>query len=333
MSQRPIWREVFEGGSPVTEHYLFLGLADEMARLQESNRLKAGEPHPKRTLHAKTVIGIDDARLVVDATLPADVAVAYFQPSICLTAAVRFSNASGIAQSDEVADMRGAAVKIALPTGGVHDLLMTSYPVSHARNARQFVEFALIASGDRKTMPARLIEKFGEDEARRMINNVTQGMRQCDSLALQRFWSRGAILWGEMPVRFDLRPYPDAVPTALIPGDPDGLRTEFGVRLAQADIRYRLALQPYVNEQQTPIEDGSVEWPEHVSPFIEVATLTISRRTIFSSVGQAQFRAVDAMAFNPWNAPPEFRPLGNLNRARAVIYGMSALRWRETGAT
>jgi hypothetical protein len=327
MMESSAWSEVYDGGSPEAEHEIFLVLANEMVHIQEANRLKRGDPRPTRTLHAKTIVGIDDAKLVVDRALPTDFAVGHFKPVACLPAAVRFSNASGVPQSDEAPDMRGAAIKIALPTGGVHDLLMTSYPVSHARNARQFVEFAVIASGDRGTMPARLVEKFGEPEAKRMMNNVKQGMRHCDSLALQRFWSRGAILWGERPVRFDLRPVLDAMPAALIPDDPDGLRTEFAVRLSQADIRYRLALQPYVDEQRTPIEDGSIEWPEQVSPFIEIATLTISRRTIFNDIGQAQFSAVEAMAFNPWNAPREFRPLGNLNRARAVVYGMSASRW------
>lgn len=87
-----------------------------------------------------------------------------------------------------------------------------------------------------------------------------------------------------------------------------------------------------MNEQLTPIEDGSVEWLEQVSPFIEVATLTISQRSIDGGEGPTQLRAVDAMAFNPWNAPPEF-PLGNLNRARAVVYGMSSLQWGEGGVT
>ena len=38
----------------------------------------------------------------------------------------------------------------------------------------------------------------------------------------------------------------------------------------------------------------------------------------------AQARIIDATAFNPWNTTDEFRPLGNLNRARKAAYDASA---------
>ena len=46
------------------------------------------------------------------------------------------------------------------------------------------------------------------------------------------------------------------------------------------------------------------------------------------------FRIINALAFNQWNTTDEFRPLGNLNRARKDVYDASAAhrlqtRWRE----
>jgi hypothetical protein len=323
------WQEHYDGGSAEAERKIFAELAEAMLAVQEGNRRKAAQGRPDRTLHAKTLVGVTEARLVVDQTLPAAFRVMHFQPGATLPVAVRFSNASAIPQPDSAPDMRGVALKIQLDGHEVHDLLMTSYPVSHARNARQFVEFAVIAQGPRETLVERLIAHFGEGEARRMIGNVQHASQRCASLATQRFWSRGAVLWGNTPVRFDLRPAALAEPSASESEEPDFLRTEFANRLASKDLSFRLALQPFVSEQETPIEDASVQWREDISAPIEIATLVISQQVLDSTDGKLQADMVAAMAFNPWNAPAAFRPLGNLNRVRGVVYGRSAARWQR----
>jgi hypothetical protein len=323
------WREIFEGGSPEAEREVFLALAEDMVRVQEANRQKAASVLPSRTLHAKAVVGVSNATLVIDQDLPSDFRVAFYQPGATLPATVRFSNASGIAQSDTAPDMRGAAIRVATPEGGAHDLLMTSFPASHARDARQFVAFAVIASGPRETLPTRLVEAFGEEEAHRMIANITQGVRTCASFAHESFWSRGAVLWGDAPVRFQLRPEPELSPP--LPVHPssnpaDTLHSEFSERLRRGPVRFRLALQRFVDEARTPIEDGTADWELASSP-IEFATLVIPQQDIASEEGRRRAEEVEALAFNPWNAPSECRPLGNLNRARAVVYAASAARW------
>jgi hypothetical protein len=63
-----------------------------------------------------------------------------------------------------------------------------------------------------------------------------------------------------------------------------------------------------------------VAWSERVAPARPVAVLTIGRRALGSVDALAQARAVDALAFNPWNTTDVFRPLGNLNRARKAVY-------------
>jgi hypothetical protein len=90
-----------------------------------------------------------------------------------------------------------------------------------------------------------------------------------------------------------------------------------------------LHLQKFVSEELTPIEDGAVEWKEHDSPFLRVAALTIPAQDLLDAKGQATRDKVDALAFNPWHAPAQFRPLGNLNRARRVVYPASARQWQD----
>jgi hypothetical protein len=334
------WQETYDGGSPEAEKAIFLELAEQMLAIQEANRKKSGYELADRTLHAKMIVGVTDATLTVDAALPEQFHVGHFRPGATLHAAVRFSNASPLAQPDTSPDMRGAALKIRLPgearrerpsepeSPDVHDLLMTNYPVSHARNARQFVNFAVLAQGPRETFAERLAQRFGEGEARRMLDNVRHGARVAASLALERFWSRGAILWGAVPVRFELRPaFGASTPAERFDGE-HALRDEFARRLSTGDVTFRLALQRFVDEARTPIEDASTPWQEADSPPVEIATLTISRRSLDSDDAKQQAQAVADMAFNPWHAPASFRPLGNLNRVRGVVYSASAQRWQ-----
>lgn len=322
------WTEIFDGGSPEAEEAIFLELAEQMLEIQERNRLKAGKEHPDRTLHSKIIVGVTNASLVVDSDIPESLRVSYFQPDATLPVAVRFSNASAIPQPDSAPDMRGIALKIFPERKDAHDLLMTSFPVSHARNARQFVDFAVIAQGPRETLLQRLVERFGEDEAKRMISNIQQGSRPCESVALQQFWSRGAFLWGTQPVRFELRPVSKSPALQASAENVNALRSELAERLRSGPVLFRLAVQPFVDDTSTPIEDAAVQWRDEVSAPIEIATLKIPAQDIDD--GDATMSdLVDSMAFNPWNAPAEFRPLGNLNRVRGVVYGKSAQRWQH----
>lgn len=328
-AEKASWAEVYDGGSLEAERVGFHRLVQTMLDIQERNRRASGAPHALRTLHSKMVVGVTNAELHVDAGLPDQFHVAYFEPGAVLRGSVRFSNASGIPKADGAPDMRGIAIKLALPDGGVHDLLMTSYPVSHARNANQFVEFANIASGDQATFKERLISHFGADEAMRMITTVMKGMRSSPGLQAEGFWSRGALLWGSTPARLMLRPSMsgNADQSVSSPVAADTLREGFASLLREQTVSYRLAIQSFVDQDLTPIEDASVEWLESVAPPIEVATLVIPSQDILGEEGQREMAKVDEMAFNPWNAPPSFRPLGNINRARGVVYGASAKAW------
>jgi hypothetical protein len=69
-----------------------------------------------------------------------------------------------------------------------------------------------------------------------------------------------------------------------------------------------------------PVEDTSVEWDEGVSPPIPVATLTIGVQDLDSPDGRALAEECEAMAFSPWIALAEHRPMGGVNRLRQAVY-------------
>ncbi|MER6122470.1 peroxidase family protein [Streptomyces sp. NPDC001795] len=324
--------ERYEGGSPEAERLVFERLAKELMEVQLRNR-RAGGGAISRTFHAKAPLAVENARLRFHDDLPADLRVGFAQPGAEYPATVRLSNASGIRQGDGAPDLRGAAVRVRVSAEESHDLLATSHPVSHARNAREFVAFAKAMAGARTPLQkafglfVKLPLAVGLGTANRMRRTVQAAARHAvTSLASETYWSRGAILWGEAgPVRYLLRPAPGS-PPALSPDreDPDFLHREIAQRLAKADVVFDLCVQRFADERRTPVEDASVEWKEGVSPVVPIARLTVPGQDLDGAEARAAARRIDELSFNPWYTTDEFRPLGNINRARKAAYQASS---------
>ncbi|QKZ17396.1 peroxidase family protein [Streptomyces chartreusis] len=324
--------ERYEGGSPQAERLVFERLARELMRVQVKNRRAGGGP-VARAFHAKAPVAVENARLRFHDDLPAALRVGFARPGAEYPATVRLSDASGIRQGDGSPDLRGAAVRVRVTEDESHDLLATSHPVSHAANAREFVAFAKAMAGARSpwrkafALLVKLPLAVGPRTAGRMRRNVRAATRHTvDSLATETYWSRGAMLWGEAgPVRFLLRPAPGSAPAPSPDrGETDFLHREFADRLARGAVEYDLCVQRFVDERRTPVEDASVEWTDGMSPALPVARLTIPGQDLDSAEAHATARRIEDLAFNPWYTTEEFRPLGNINRARKAAYQASS---------
>ncbi len=337
------WKETMAGGSPEAERAEFAALARAMMLVQLKNAKTAsarGVPHPvDRAFHVKSTLATGQAELAF-LDLPGDLRHGFAQPGRAYPVIVRFSNAAGTGQSDTAPDLRGVTLRVRVSPEESHDLLMTNFPVSHARDAREFVEFAKATAGGplaRALGVPRLIGLFGLPETVRMLRNVLTARRQTvNSVATTTYWSRGAVRWGPaLAVRYLLRPAPGTAPAPAPPDDdPDYLSTEAARRLATGDIRFELCVQRYVDEKLTPIENTAAEWTERASPAEAVAVLTLPSGDLSTASALAQAQVIEKMTFNPWNTTDEFRPLGNLNRARKAVYDASAAqrlgyRWQS----
>ncbi|MBD0747881.1 hypothetical protein [Streptomyces sp. CBMA152] len=330
--------EQYEGGSPQAERLVFAELAERIVRVQRVNQDKGRLSGPERAFHAKASLGVDNARLRFHPDLPLGLREGYAQPGAEYRALVRLSNASGIPRPDAVPDLRGIAVSVLVSDDERHDLLMTNAPVSHAANAREFVDFAEVMAGAGSTaaiawrLLVRLPRVVGRPTAARMRRTLNQTVaRKVASLAEERYWSRAPILWGDAgPVRYQLRPGPSGPPAArpdrVARADPGYLRAELARRLRARDVVFELCLQRFADETRTPVEDASAEWPETVSPPVAVGLLTIPRQDIDSTEALATARRVEQLSFTPWRTTETFRPLGNLNRSREAVYGASSAR-------
>ena len=326
------WSEEWIGGSPEAERKEFAALAEGIMQVQLKNQKAASAKGVRhgidRSFHAKSTLAVDGRLTILDLT--DDLRTGFAQPGASYRTIVRFSNAAGLSAPDFKPDLRGVALRIEVPDGAAHDLLMTNYPVSHARNARQFMAFARCLAGGPAQQAIgvpKLAAAVGVEEAIRMLRVIKKGREHLpSSIATETYWSRGAMRWGEtLAVRYLLRPAPETAP-APPPStvDPEFLSHEIAARLAEGDVRFELCIQRYVNTRSTPIEDTSVEWTESASPAEPVALLTLSQADVCTVDALAYAREVDAMAFNPWNTTDAFRPLGNLNRARKAAYDAGA---------
>jgi len=324
------WSEEYEGGSAEAERLLFAKLARDIMAVQLKIQRRAKTASVQRSFHAKAVFAAKDAELRFVEDLPEDLRAGFAQPDRSYPAIVRLSNADGQRQADFKPDLRGIALRVDVGDSVTHDLLATNFPVSHARNARQFVAFAKATAGGPISRLFGLIGlsiAFGPFEAARMVGNVVRARRQkVTSLALETYWSRGAIRWGEtLAVRYLIRPASGAAPAPDPTGqDPDFLSTELTRRLEDGEVHFEVCIQRFVDEKSTPIEDTAVEWTERASPPVVVAVLTVRKPGAGTAEAIADARSVDELAFNPWNTTDAFRPLGNLNRARKAVYDASS---------
>jgi len=60
-----------------------------------------------------------------------------------------------------------------------------------------------------------------------------------------------------------------------------------------------------------------VNWP---TPYTTVAMLTLPQQDTTSAAGQALQKEAEAAVFDPWQALAAHRPLGDVQRARKVVY-------------
>ena len=338
---RQAWTETYRGGSAEAEYAEFQMLATEIMQVQLKNQKRAsagGHPqHLDRAFHAKPTLVVNAAKLRFCSDLPVELQSGFARPGAEYRTSVRFSNASGERHNDLDKDLRGVALRVLVNDEEQHDLLMTNFPVSHARDARQFVTFAKATAGGNISKAAgvvKLIATYGVRETWRMLRNISDARTVVDSIATETYWSRGAIRWGAtLAVRYLLRPVDDR-PRRPEPDrtDPNYLSREVSARLKNDDLVFELCIQRFTDERTTPIEDTAIPWPADHSLITPVAELTISKGDRGATEEGLAAAASAPVNYNPWNTTDEFRPLGNLNRARKSSYDASAdlrneLRW------
>ncbi|MFJ8158959.1 hypothetical protein [Streptomyces sp. NPDC094468] len=319
------WAESYFGGAPDIEDAYFRELSEMMVGIRRAVRNKSSSQVARRAFHPEIAIGVENAELAFRKDLSPDLAAGFFTAGARLPAIVRFWRATGAtAISGGSVRVRGAGLRINLPGGDSHDLILTSSPISLARDATQLVAIARIGAGPRRLIMQRMLGNFGHVETLRILRALRRATHQSTDSFQQSYWSRGAVLWGEVgPVRYRLVSSNASCATVPRGFDPYGLADGVGVLKAGAQrethLLFFLHIQKFVNNDLTPIEDASAEWNESDSPWFAVAALIIPFQDTLAPQGREIRDRVDALDFHSWHAPEEFRPLGNLNRAYRIL--------------
>ena len=325
MAPATSWKEVVQPGE--ADQLEKLGL-----RLRDLQRKRANDGPASRALHAKGWAGVE-GQFEVLPDVPDYARVGIFAQAGTYRAYVRFSNGSSSKRHDRAPDVRGIALKLlgvpgkkiipALTDATTQDFLLILSAATPFRNADEFVWF-VFANQNQSTLLPKAIFRFGPWRALAILKRLIAGSSTpITSAATSRYFSALPTRFGPFAAKYSLAPH--AAPEAgKEPGTSrDYLGDELATRLAAGPVVYDFCAQFFVDETKTPIEDSSVEWREAEAPFVKLARLTIPKQDLRSPRGQKLAAFVERLSFDPWHAPEEFRPLGNMMRARNAAYRLS----------
>ncbi len=249
--------------------------------------------------------------------------VGLFQPGASYSAIIRLSN-NADPQPDTVADVRGMAIKLLEVPGDKlltdsgpahsHDLLLVSHPVFLFPDVRTYAEGFIAIANDHAL---RFFFNPFDSHIRAFLIVRKMLVQHTDLLAI-RWFSMVPYRFGDgRAVKYSARPCRQRARRSLDTDDENFLATRLAADLETAPACFEFALQLQRDARSMPIEDASVEWSETQSPFMPVAEISIPVQRVATAAAQQH---CEHLAFNPWRALPEHRPLGGISRARGAIY-------------
>ncbi len=298
--------------------------ADYGKRFAALQARKAKKYGAGRTLHRKQLTAAQGT-LEVLADLPSFARQGLFSAPGRFDTLVRLSNGGMDRASDASPDIRGFAISVlgvqgesALGNGPAksQDFLLINQEAFAFPQSAEFVDFVMAAAGGGGALLKFVFKRYGLfGGPLRMLQTIRSFGKPFSGFATEPLWSAVPIACGRYAVRVRLLPA-----AANGPAGADAKKdwgADFSGMLAKKALSWELQLQPFVSEALTPIEDASVNWP---TPYTTVARLTLPKQDTASAKGQALAKKVEAGVFDPWQALAAHRPLGDVQRARKVVY-------------
>ncbi|HEY3210231.1 MAG TPA: catalase family protein [Actinomycetota bacterium] len=133
-----------------------------------------------------------------------------------------------------------------------------------------------------------------------------------------QYYSNVPFLLGEgQAVQYSLRPRSTVRSKIPVRPSENYLREAMARTLRAGDWTFDFMVQVQTDPHRMPIENATVKWPEHLSPYVPVAHLRLPAQRFDSD---AQLAFADVLRYNPWHSLPAHKPLGNSNRARRQMY-------------
>lgn len=309
-----------------------------------SRTVARDEGHAYRSVHAKSH-GLLRGRLTVAPGLAPELAQGLCAQPAEYEAVVRLSSTPGDLLDDGVSTPRGLALKLLGVPGErlpgteadtTQDFLMVNGPVFSAPTAKRFLQTVkLLAATTDKAPNAKkvlsaalrglesLVEKAGGESA----TLKALGGHPATHILGETFFTQVPVLWGPYMAKLSLAPLSPELKALTdqpieLKGHPHALRDVVHQHFAGQGGTWALRVQLCTDLEAMPIEDASVEWPEDVSPWHTVATLTLPPQ---DSWPEARAEAMDdGLSFSPWHGLAAHRPIGSIMRVRKAAYQAAA---------
>jgi hypothetical protein len=304
------------------ERYARYGEVFAKIQARKSERYGVG-----RTLHRKQLAAAQGTLEVLDG-LPGFTRHGLFETPRDYEVLVRLSNGSLNRAADHVPDIRGFAMRVlgvvgasALNNGPAvsQDFTLINQEVFAFSGSDEFVGFVAAASEGNGALLRYLFKRYGVLGApRRIARMLKVAGKPFSGFATEPLFSTLPMANGPFAVRVRLEPAP--ANGAAEPHASEDWSADFANRLRRGPLHWDLQLQYFSNETVTPIEDASVNWP---TPYTTVARLMLPQQDPDSQEGRALAEKVEADVFDPWQALAQHRPLGDVQRARKIVYFQS----------
>lgn len=302
----------------------YAGYARAFAAIQARKNEKYGTG---RALHRKQITAASGT-LEVLGNLPEFAAHGLFAQPGSLDVLVRLSNGGMDKSSDRRPDVRGFSLRVlsvqgdsALGNGPAksQDFTLINQEKFAFAGSDEFVGLVVAASQGGGALFKYLFKRYGLVGGVRRMAAMAQNMKKpFGGFATEPMYSSLPMACGPYAVR--VRLVPAASNGSATPGAEADWGADFSTRMAKQDLNWELQVQPFVSEAITPIEDASVNW---TTPYVTVARLRIPQQLADSPEGKALAKRVEADVFDPWQALAAHRPLGDVQRARKVVYYQS----------
>jgi hypothetical protein len=311
------WQERIAPG----EAERYAAFADVFAEIQARKSQRHGNG---RTLHRKQLAAAQGTLEVLDG-LPSFLRHGLFATPHDYETWVRISDGSLDRAADPVPDIRGFALRVfgvegasALGNGPAvsQDFTLINQEAFSFPRSDEFIEFVAAASHGNGKLLRHLVRRYGPlGSVRQLARLVRVAGKPFSGFATEPLFSTLPMANGPYAVR--VRLVPAQANGAAEPDARSDWAADFARRLKRAPLHWDMQLQYYASETLTPIEDASVNWP---TPYTTVARLMLPQQDLDSAEGRAFAEQVEASVFDPWQALAEHRPLGDVQRARRIVY-------------
>ena len=271
------------------------------------------DAHPKSHACVRTKIKIDPSLLSKGNRK------GIFEKAASFDGWIRFSNGSnnGEAKADIEKDVRGMAIKLMNVPGtptGTHDFLLANMKEFFSKDGRDYATLVKTAS-----------RGSGLDLVRFAISHPRSAERlfkariQMGNPLKQDFHSAVPFLLGTHFVRYHALPCdPNQDPIPGKDAPRDYLRQRTAATLASKSMCFNFYVQLNQEPRKQILENPMLSWDETKSPLIKVAELVIPKQSDVATPDLINF--CENTRFNPWHAREENRPMGQINRIRALVY-------------